>query len=162
MSNCLSFRHVPQSANESSDLKHQVDRLQALVDALSRNSGSQPTVASPNVAAAKSTGLPKHFNAESSLASSPVNSVIEAESVPGDLNLKSLDICEALGQLTVSGIIRIEAQPQSRAPIIPEVICAFAHQGSALMNTCALGKGLPRSHRSCSGRCRSHGHFSVL
>lgn len=98
----------------------QVDRLKALIDNLSKNAGSivesqkGQTHISPNASSKQTDALASH-------ASSPYNGASESDAHVGDLNLKSLDVCEALGQLTVSDVIRLDAHQPQRAPIITEV-----------------------------------------
>lgn len=104
------------------DLKLQVDRLSALVDTLSRNASNAAALDALKETLGRKTG---GAGDESSLASSPSHAPGDGDESTGDLNLKSLDICEALGQLTVNGVIHLDAQSTQRAPILVEVCAAI-------------------------------------
>lgn len=153
---------MPQINETAGELKAQIDRLQALVDTLSKNATSANTsqLGSSDVSASSVRGAPAHLlnrlnGAMQTPPTSHVNSEVGPPSSIGEpspiatefgasghplasdgadaagnkVHLKSLDICEALGQLTVTGVLRMDGQQPHHAPIVSEVSATHYREG---------------------------------
>jgi hypothetical protein len=111
-------------------LKAQVDRLQKLVDTLAKNAASLTANVAQSIAT--SSTIPLNSRAPSPVPPKTTSSINAPQIELGKLNLKNLDICEALGQLTVSGVVRLDGGSPHNVPLMSEVLLAVPQDNQLL------------------------------